>query len=104
MAAHAMPDVEPIQYRLYHDEHGAPLFYSMEDKPGTYIEIDAKTFARAPLHARVKDGKLIEAKWQVSSKLIPGDSGTPCHPSDVAIVVKDSEEHTRWKIKIYEQY
>ena len=99
----AIKDPEPVTYRLYHNEEGCPLFYSMEQRPGTYIEIDAETFAKSPLHVRVKDGKLVEAKWQISSKLIPGDVGTPCYPGDVAIVV-DTDDCVKWTRKTYEQY
>ena len=94
------PAPAPIFFRLYHDDNGLPLFYSMEDLPGTYIEIDQETFAKSPSNVRVRNGKLIETKVTVSSKLTPGDTGTMCHPKDICIVV-DSEPAVYWSKKNY---
>jgi hypothetical protein len=98
---HAMPEPKPVFFRLYH-LGGVPLFYSMEDVPGTYIEIDAETFSRSPMHVRVRDGRLVESIWQTTTRLVPSDTGTACHPDNVAIVVAETEPHQRWSKQTYE--
>jgi hypothetical protein len=97
---HAVPDTVPVFYRLYHNDLGVPLFYSMEDQPGTYIEIDQATYARAPSNVRVRNGQLVEVAWHTAQKLTPADSGTQCHSQDVSIVTADQGQH--WKKKTYE--
>ena len=98
----AMPSPKPIFFRLYHDDQGIPLFYSMEDVPGTYIEIDAETFALRPTNVRVRDGRLVEIAWTTSIKLTPGDAGTPCHPDNVCVVVSEQQPNTKWSKRTYE--
>jgi hypothetical protein len=100
---HAMPDPQPVSWRLYYNESGEPITYSMEELPGTYIEVDAETYARAPMHVRVQAGRLIELKSAVR-RLAPADSGTACYPNNVAIVVAETEPHQRWSMKTYESY
>jgi hypothetical protein len=73
----------------------------MEHLPGTYIEVDAETYARTPMNVRVQDGQLIELK-QTVRKLVPSDTGIPCYPDNVAIVVPETESHQRWRVKTYE--
>lgn len=96
-----MPDPLPVFYRLYHDEQGYPLFYSMEDLPGTYLEIDKKTFSRSATNVRVRNGKLVEVTGQITHKLVPSDQGTQCHTTDVAVVV--THNGTYWSKQVYEQ-
>jgi|688.fasta_scaffold359463_3 hypothetical protein len=98
---HDMPEPKPVFFRLYHQD-GVPLFYSMEDIPGTYVEIDAETFSRSSMHVRVRDGKLVESIWRTTAKLVPSAHGTPCHPYNVAIVVPETEPHQRWSKQTYE--
>jgi len=100
---HAMPEPQPVSWRLYYNKAGEPITYSMEHLPGTYIEVDAETYARAPMNVRVRDGRLIELKSAVR-RLVPGDAGTPCHPNNVAIAVLDTEPHQRWSMKTHESY
>ena len=96
-----VPDVKPLHYRLYHDTHGVPLFYSMEDRPGTYIEIDQETYNRNPSNVRIHNGKMYELTENITSKLTPNNTGTPCHPHDVSIVVSESNPHQRWSKQTY---
>jgi hypothetical protein len=97
-----MPDPVPVSYRLYHDDQGRLLFYSMEDVPGVWVEIDQAFYARSPHRVRVIDGQVHELEWRQSVKLRPGQTGTPCHPEDVTIV-HDSPRAQHWVITAYEQ-
>jgi hypothetical protein len=98
----AVPEPAQPFYRLYHDDQGQPLFYSMADEPGTYIEIDQETFARGATNVRVRNGKLVEVTWSTTVKLVPGNSGSPCHPDNVAVIVAEDQPHTRWSKQTYE--
>ena len=99
---HAAPESPPLFYRLYHDADGVPLFYSMEDQPGIYIEIDQATFSRGLSNVRVRNGRLVEVTWATTTKLVPGNSGSPCHPDNVAVIVAESQPHIRWSKQTYE--
>ena len=89
-------------FRLYHDVEGMPLFYSMADRPGTYIEISQEEYHRNASNVRVRNGKLVEVTWLTTAKLVPGDSGCPCHPDNVAVIVAEDQPHTRWSKQTYE--
>ena len=101
-ALRAMPLPQPVMYRLYHDDAGHLLFYSMENLPGRWVEIDQKFYARSPHRVRVIDGRIHELEWRQSVKLRPSQNGTPCHPEDVTIVYENSDAR-RWAISAYEQ-
>jgi hypothetical protein len=95
------PEPKPVFYRLYHDADGRPLFYTMEDEPGTYIEIDQAAYTRSNMRVRVRDGKLTEVAWRTTQKLTPGETGTPCDPRNVAIVTQTTP-CTKWSKRTYE--
>ena len=98
----AAPAPQAPFFRLYHDAEGRPLFYSMADEPGTYIELTSEEYHRSSANVRVRDGKLVKVTWQTTFKLVPGNSGTPCHPDNVAVVVTEDQPHTKWSKQTYE--
>lgn len=100
-ALEQMPLPQPVFYRLYYDDHGSPLFYSMEDLPGNYIEVDQETFRTQPMRVKVKQGKLIKVTWHTVQKLRPNVLGTQCHPQDVAVIVDSNGIF--WNKQTYEQ-
>lgn len=98
----SMPGPQTLFYRLYYDENGRALFYSMEDIPGNYIEITQEQYAASDPMVRVINGKIVPIKRYSTGKLTPSDTGTPCHPDNVAIVVTVEEQHQCWSQRIYE--
>jgi hypothetical protein len=97
MQSFSWPDSQPISYRLYHDDQGRPLFYSMESLPGTYIEVDPATYAAASHRVRVRDGKLMTLDPHTETfRLRPCDTGTACDPRDVCVVVSTDQDHLKW--------
>lgn len=91
-----------VFWRLYHDEQGLPLFYSMEDLPGNYIDVTPEQYALASIQVRVVNGKLQQLSTTQTKKLMPSSTGTPCHPNDVTVVVTKTQEHTRWSKRVFE--
>lgn len=99
MGSFQWPEPEPIFYRLYHNEDGRPVIYTMEDLPGAYIEIDRETYTRASHHVRVHNGRLIVMEPKVTVTLVKPhtDCGTPCDPRDVCVVINANRPHKKWK-------
>lgn len=98
-AVENMTKPQSVTYRLYY-EGDRPLFYSMEDAPGTYIEITQEQYAQSNSNVRVRDGQIIPVTWQTAQKLTPSNSGTLCHEKDVAVIVKQNGIY--WSKRTYE--
>jgi hypothetical protein len=98
---HNAPDPEPVYWRLYHDDQGRPVCYSMEDQPGNYIDVDAETYALAPFNVRVVNGTLKYIAVSTVNKLVPSDSGTLCHTQNIAVVVE--QNGTYWSKQTHDK-
>ena len=95
-----VPEPVPIFFRLYYNERGEPVSYSMDDRPGNYIEIDAETYQRSRFNVRVVDGKLVPVVYKrPTSKLTPSIAGTPCSVENVSVVVAEDQPHIKWSLK-----
>lgn len=93
--------VAEITYRLYYNiESGQPLYYSMSDESGDYIEITKEQYDASNYHVVVKNKKIVELNKRGYTKLTPASSGTACHPSNVMIV--DATKSKYWSLKTYE--
>jgi len=99
---HDVPEPAPVFYRLYYSDDGSLVCYSMEQLPHNYIEIDADLFALQPHNIKIVDGKIKYIISVPTQKLIPGDTGTPCDPRDICVVVPDTQPHTKWSKQIRE--
>ena len=93
--------VEPKrEYRLYYDpKSGEPLFYTMQEEDGAYLEIDEAAYLAQRMDIYIADGKIHTVKHERLGKLVPSDSGTATHPNDIAVVM-DSD--TYWTQRTYE--
>jgi hypothetical protein len=74
----------------------------MADEPGTYIELTPEEYHRGSSNVRVRNGQLVEVTWQTTFKLVPGNSGSPCHPDNVAVIVAEIQPHIKWSKQTYE--
>lgn len=103
MATWEAPPALPINYRLYYNDRGQPLFYTMEDLPGNYIEVDKDLYLRSPMNVRIQDLRVIEITPQpVFNKLKPSTTGTSCHPTNVSVVVDYNTPHIKWSNNVVE--
>ena len=101
--ANLEPWTPPVVFwRLHYDDKGMPLFYTQEDKPGNYIDVTPEQYQRANMRVRVRNGQLVELNTNHVKKKVPADTGTPCYPTDVSIVVPETEEHQCWRLKTNE--
>jgi hypothetical protein len=101
------PKLEPPEFRLYYDEHGAVVCYTGDKSTtGNYIVIDVLTFAQARPDVRVINGKISTVSPNaVVHKLMPSnDEGIDCSLEDISIVVDDLyfDKKQKWKLTTYE--
>ena len=83
------PEPAPVSYRCYYQDDGTVDFYTMEDLPGNYIEVEQQVYVLAPMPARVIDGQLTIVKPKTTVQKLKPTTGTDtqCHVKDVSVVV-----------------
>jgi hypothetical protein len=95
------PKKVDIFFRLYYNEiTGLPLYYSMEDLEGPYIEISKEEFALADFNVFIKDGKIKKKKMLSIGKLVPSNVGYQVHKDDISII--DNTSNRFWNNKTYD--
>lgn len=98
------PDPKPVFFRLYHDDQGRPVTYSMEELDMPFVEVDQQAYVAADHNVKVVDGKIVRIQQPVlTTKLRPAPHGTPCDVRDVSVVVDPDKEHVCWSKSTYEQ-
>lgn len=98
------PEATILRFRLYHDDQGVPVTYTHEDLPGAYITVTPEQFALADMRVRVRDSQLIPAARPAPPKLVPGDQGTACDPSDVCVIQDPGRLATFWRLRAHETH
>ena len=93
-AVHAAPE-----FRLYHDENGFPLYFSMECLPGNYVVVDKEMYLGGPRNIRVVNGKLKVYQTMFGKKLVPSDLGQTCDSRDICVIVPADQPHVKWNLK-----
>jgi len=91
---------QDVFFRLYYDDNGEVITYSMENLDGKFIEITSDEFALGSREVYVKDGVIHNKILTVSGKLVPSNKGVGTHPEDITLV--DNNSKTKWKYKEYE--
>ena len=94
------PNPQPVFFRLYYDETtGRPIEYSLEDRPGKYIDITAEQYRLGDFKIKVINEQIVPLPSWVPEKLKPLSHGTACHVNDVSIVVDSGTPHQKWAYK-----
>jgi hypothetical protein len=100
-----VPD-NPIEYRLYYDERGRVVTYTMESFDGPYVVIDKQTFVEARPDVRVINGRISTVNPNyIVCKLMPNENeGQLVAEEDLSIVLtgKEKVKSKKWKLAVYE--
>lgn len=104
MAQACARSAEPLIYRLYHDDQGHLLFYSMEHIPELkYVNITQEQFNRAESHVKVINGQIKQLDF-IRPKLIPHSlEGQSTHSKNVALIQPVDQPHILWNLVYREQ-
>lgn len=92
------------EFRLYYElTTGVVICYTCENLEGTFIVVDAITFAEARPDIRVIDGEVVRNNRCIITRLTQDSKGIKCASNDVTIIVSDDYDDVKyWSIQNYE--
>ena len=93
---------KPVFYRLYYNDNGNPITYTMEDLPGNYIDVDRITYLTSSMNVKVINGQMIKIETRKFDKLVPAVTGISCSTHDVCVIVNPTQPNTKWSLNTNE--
>ena len=86
-----------LKYRLYYNDDGSPLHYTMEDLPGNFIFVDQNVYQSSRYDVIIVAGKLKSLSENNIFKYVKVDleSNTTVmtDPTDITLIVDSSSNH-----------
>jgi hypothetical protein len=93
---------QQLECRLYYNDIGEPLFYTMDKPDGQYINISLAQYSKGNYNVKVVNEQIKEILHTIA-KLVPSDTGTASHCNDVSIIADQHCCTQHWKLKAYEE-
>ncbi len=85
------------KYRLYYNENGNPLHYSMEELPGKFIYVDQNVYQCSRYDVKIINGKLKSLNEINIFKYVRVDSESSTtvmtDPTDITLIVDSLNDH-----------
>ena len=81
-----LPNRVDVEYRLYYNDLGEPLFYSTEQETGNYIIIDKETYAVGRYDVQIVNKELVYPSQYVYKKLVYSNLGIETTVNDISII------------------
>jgi hypothetical protein len=90
------------KYRLYYNDDGIPLFYSMEELEGKFIFVELPVFESSRYDIKIVDGKIRSLNDTVSKyHLVSVKTKTTvmCDQDDISILNIKKKSYKLWDYK-----
>ena len=85
------------KYKLYYNDDGSPLYYSMEDLPGQFIYVDQNIYQCSRYDVKIVYGKLKSLNESSIFKYVKVDSESSTtvrtDPTDITLIVDSECDH-----------
>lgn len=94
---------QEVVYRLYYDEAGNVITYTIDELPGKYIVVSHKQYTEARTNVTIVDDKIVEAKRRILlEKYVKNlDGGVKTSKYDINII--SDIDSVYWKHEQYDE-